>query len=87
MAQSNEFSIRLLILVQVMISWFVGSGPVSGSVPTAQSLERASDSVSPSLFAPLLFALSLKNKLKLKKRTDDLISGSCAQAPHRVEIT
>ena len=34
---------------QVMISQFMSSGPMSGSVPTAQSLEPASDSVSPSL--------------------------------------
>ena len=34
---------------QIMISRFVGSSPVSGSVLTARSLEPASDSVSPSL--------------------------------------
>ena len=32
-------------LVQVMISWFMGSSPVLGSVLTAESLEPASDSV------------------------------------------
>ena len=37
---------------QVMISQFVSSSPISGSVLTAQSLEPASDSVPPSLFAP-----------------------------------
>ena len=42
----------LLISAQVMISWFMSSSPVSGSVLMAQSLEPASDSVS----------LSLKNK-------------------------
>ena len=36
---------------QVMISPFVSSSPASGSVLTAQSLEPASDSVSPSLSA------------------------------------
>ena len=36
---------------QVMISRLVGSSPVSDSVLTAQSLDPASDSVSPSLFA------------------------------------
>ena len=46
---------------QVMILQFVGSSPVSGSVLTAQSLEPASDSVSPSLSAPPLLALCLKN--------------------------
>ena len=51
---------------QVMISWFVGSSPALGFVLTAQSLETASGSVSPSLSAPLLLVLclclSLKNK-------------------------
>ena len=42
---------------QVMISRFVGSSPVSGSVLTARSLEPASDSVSPSLSAPPLLML------------------------------
>ena len=44
---------------QVMISQFVHLSPVSGSVLTAQSLEPASDSVSPSPSALPLFALSL----------------------------
>ena len=50
---------------QVMISRFVGSSPMSGSVLTAQSLEPASDSVFPSLSAqpPLVpVSLCLKNK-------------------------
>ena len=46
-------------LAQVMISRFVGLSPVSDSVLTAQSLELVSDSVSPSLSAPLLFMLCL----------------------------
>ena len=37
---------------QVMISQSVSSSPAPGSVLTAQSLEAASDSVSPSLSAP-----------------------------------
>ena len=46
---------------QVMISWFVSSSPVLGSVLTAQSLEPASsDSGSPSLSAPPLLTLCLK---------------------------
>ena len=45
-------------LAQVMISRFVGLSPASGSVLTAQSLEPASDSVSPSLSAPPLLTLS-----------------------------
>ena len=48
-----------LTLAQVMISLFVSSSPTSGSVLTAQSLYPASDSVSPSLSAPLLLMLSL----------------------------
>ena len=51
---------------QVIISQLASSSPVSGSVLTAQSLEPASDSVSPSLSAPplltLCVSLSLKNK-------------------------
>ena len=49
---------------QVMILQFVSSSPASGSVLTAQSLEPALDSVSPSLSAPppLTLCLSLKNK-------------------------
>ena len=37
---------------QVMISQLMSSSPTSGSGLTAQSLEPASDSVSPSLSAP-----------------------------------
>ena len=52
---------------QVTISRFVGSSPASGSVLTAQSLEPASDSVSPSLSAPPLLALCLsKMNITLK---------------------
>ena len=50
---------------QVMISWFVSSSPMSGSVLTAQSLEPASDFVSPLSAQPplvLCLSLSLKNK-------------------------
>ena len=66
MAQSVEQP----TLAQVMISRFVGSSPVLGSVLTAQSLEPASDSVSPSLSAPPLFilCLCLKNKYTIKKK-------------------
>ena len=44
---------------QVMISQCVSSSPTSGSVLTAQSLEAASDSVSPSLWPSPIHALSL----------------------------
>ena len=51
---------------QVMISQFVSLGPALGSVLTAQSLELASDSVSPHLSTPplltLCVSLSLNNK-------------------------
>ena len=42
-------SVKRPTAAQVMISQFVSSSPASGSVLTAQSLEPASDSVSPSL--------------------------------------
>ena len=51
--------VKLLTSTQVMISWFMGSSPASGSVLTAQSLEPASGSVSPSLSTPPLIMLSL----------------------------
>ena len=49
---------------EVMISRFVSSSPESGSVLTSQSLEPASDPVSPSLSAPplLMLCLSIINK-------------------------
>ena len=56
---------------QVMISRSVGWSPASGSVLTAQSLEPASDSVSPSVCPSLLdlsLSLSLKNKQTLEKK-------------------
>ena len=53
---------------QVTISQSVSSSPTSGSVLTAQSLEPASDSVSPSLSAPPpVHALSLSVS-KINKR-------------------
>ena len=59
-------SVKRPTWAQVMISQFMGSTPMSGSVLTAQSLKPASDSVSSSLSAPplllLCFSLSLKNK-------------------------
>ena len=57
-------SVERLTSAQVMISQFVGSSPMLGSVLTAGSLEPASDSVSPSLSAPpqLTFCLSLSQK-------------------------
>ena len=63
----SQLSVQLWLRSQ-----FVGSSPASGSVLTAQSLEPASDSVSPSFSAPPPLALSLskinKTFLKIKKR-------------------
>ena len=62
--------VKRLTSAQVMISQFVGSSPTLSSVLTAQSLEPASDSVSPSLSAPPLLALCLsvsKINKQLKK--------------------
>ena len=52
-------SVRRPTSAQFMISRFMSSSPTSGSVLTAWSLESASDSVSPSLSAPPLLAVSL----------------------------
>ena len=64
-------SVKRPTSAQVMISRFVGSGPTSGSVLTALSLEPASDSVSPSLSGPpwitLCLSLSLSKINKHKK--------------------
>ena len=51
--------VKRLTSAQVMIWRFVSSGPVSGSVPTARSLQPASNSVSPSLSSPPLLVLCL----------------------------
>ena len=53
---------------QVMISRFMSSSPVLGSVLTAQSLEPALDSVSPSSSAPPPLALSVCVCLSLKNK-------------------
>ena len=42
-------SVKCLTSAQVMTSQLISSSPSLGSVPTAQSLEPASDSLSPSL--------------------------------------
>ena len=47
---------------QVMILWFMGSSPALGPGLTAQSLESALDSVSPSLSAPPPLTLRLSQK-------------------------
>ena len=59
-------SVKCPTSAQVMISQFVGSSPTWGSVLLAQSLEPASDSVSPALSAPPpLFSFSLSLSLSL----------------------
>ena len=59
-------SVKRPALAQGMVSWFVSSSPGAGSVLIAQSVEPASDSVSPPLSAPPLLAicvcLSIINK-------------------------
>ena len=50
---------------QVIISRSVSSSPATGSVLTAQSLEPASDSVSPSLSTPLPPSQTLSLSLSL----------------------
>ena len=57
-------SVKRLTSAQVMISQLVSSSPASGSVLTAQSLEAASVSVSPSVSAStlLMLCLSLSQK-------------------------
>ena len=72
-------SVKCPALAQVIISQFMGLSPVLGSVLTAQSLEPALDSVSPSLsLCPsstcaharslsLSLSLSLSHSLSLSK--------------------
>ena len=52
-------------LARLMISWFTCSGPSPGSMLTAQSLEPASDSVSPSLSSSPLLTRSLSLTLSV----------------------
>ena len=58
-------SVKRPTSAQVMISPFVSLSPASGSVLTAQSLEPALNSVSPSLSALPLLSLSLSLSLFL----------------------
>ena len=67
-------SVKCPTSAQVMISRFMSSSPPSGSVLTAQSLEPASDSVSPSLSASPLFVLCLSLKNKYLKREREKMS-------------
>ena len=60
-------SVKHPALAQVMVSWFVSSSPMLGSVLTAQSLETVSDSVSPFLCSSPVRALSLSLSPKINK--------------------
>ena len=55
-------SVKRPTSAQVMISWFMDLSPASGSVLTAQILDPASDSVSPSLCSFPAHDLSLSQK-------------------------
>ena len=70
MAQSVKYPTS----AEVMISRSMGSRPASGSVLTAQSLERASNSVSPSLSATPRLTLSL-SKINMKGCLRVLVQG------------
>ena len=58
---------------QVMISQFVGLSLTSGSVLTAQSLEPASDSLSPSLSAPSCSCSVFLSLSKINKHLKKLV--------------
>ena len=75
-------SVKRPTSAQAMISQFVGSSPTSGSVLTAQSLEPASDSVSPSLsvlppftLCPSLLQNYINIKKNVKERTETKYNG------------
>ena len=79
-------SVERLTSAEVMISQFVGSSPVSGSVLTAWSLEPTSDSVSPSLSVrpPLALCLSLSlSKINKVKKKFFLICMEPEEIPNR----
>ena len=66
----SRLSIRLLILVQVMISWFVGSCPTLGSALTVWSLLGI---LCLPLSLPLLCSLKInKLKKKIRERPSDI---------------
>ena len=56
-------SVKRLTLAQVITSRFMSLSPTLDSVLTAQSLEPASNSMSPSLSAPLPLMLCLSSKI------------------------
>ena len=58
-------SVERQTLAQVMITWFLSSSTMSGSVLTARSLEPTLDSLSPSLS---LCPSPLKKQINIKKK-------------------
>ena len=60
-------SVKCPTSAQITISRFVSSSPGSGSVLTAWNLGPVSDSVSPSLSAPLPLALCVSLGLKNRR--------------------
>ena len=60
-------SVKHLSSAQITISQFMGLSPAMGSVLTAQSLEPALDSVSPSLSAPPLLMIARSLSLSPKQ--------------------
>ena len=71
-------SVGRLILAQVMISRFMSPSLTSGSVLTAQSLEPASNSVSPSLSVPTALALCLSQNINVKKKSKKKERENCS---------
>ena len=72
---------------QVMISQLVSSSPASGCVLTAQSLESALDSVSPSLSTPPLLMLSLTlETADLGRPTSDYVPDMAAERGSRSNL-
>ena len=77
MAQSAKCSTS----AQVRISWSLSSSPASGSVLTSQSLEPASDSVSPSLSAPPLRSLARSlSKINKNIKNEGILNGCAHEA-------
>ena len=76
-------SVKRPTSAQVMISRSVSSSPASGSVLTAQSLEPASDSVSPHLWV-----MSLSHwwgaEINLKKKEGNL--GDSVESPTSAQV-
>ena len=63
---------------QVMISWFMGSSPTSGSVLRAQSLEPASDSVSLSLSLPLPLLTLCQKSININNNNNPKKQSQCS---------